>query len=507
MPNSVYRITPYDPAERAPSKYGAPALPYASREQVAAACVAAAAGFALTAGADQLLLDNPMLEGFFSHSDRSGRRGHGLAGLFPPDLSGYHDGARVPLATGLGLLRAMVLREGAWCRLHTGDGFFLHVGRSDDVYIGTGHPHEEAAARARRLGLTAERVERSPYDPALDEYEAQPAADGTFWNHLHALVTERGGVLLEEQQVANARRWHRLTKATDITAVRTRLAPRARIAVRADLSEDLDAVRTALHDSGHAVLLVQQDPDGPVRPTRVTGPRTGRTDTSFPSIADGPVRRAALVPLRSDRHPPLLAGVLPDADGVVRARWRTNPTPADERQALLASLRVGDVVTGVVASGLDDVGVHVDLDHPQGWALGFLRVPEMSWEHFDSVAEVAPIGREIRAEVLHVDFGREQVALSLKALRPDPWHAFAKTHREGDTLLGTLTKAVPFGLFVRLVPGVEGLLHAPPAPDPAAPRIGDEIAVTLAEVDLERRRIRLAPGTPPQADRDGRQPG
>lgn len=430
-----------------------------------------------------------MLEGFFSRSDTRGRRGHGLAGLFPPGPAGYHDGARVPLATGLALLRAMVLREGAWCRLHTEDGFFLHVGRRDDLYIGARHRHEEAAARARRLGLTVVRVERSPYDPALDEYDAQPAAtaDGAFWARVHTLVAERGGVLLEEQYVAGARRWHRLTDTSHIAAVRTGLTPRSRIAIWPDLTEDIDAVRTTLRNTEHLVLLVQQEPDGSIRPARIAEPWMGRTDTTHPAVPEGPGRRAGLVPLRQTEHPSLLAGALPDADGVVRTRWRTNPTPADERRALLASLRVGDAVTGVVASGLDDIGVHVDLDHPQGRALGFLRVPEMSWEHFDSVDEIVPIGREIRARILHVDFEWEQVSLSLKALRPDPWQEFARTHRQGDRLLGTLTRTVPFGLFVRLAPGVEGLIHAPAATG----TIGARIAVTLKDIDLARRRITL----------------
>lgn len=79
----VYRITPYDPAERDRAAPGSSLVPYDSRERVAAACVAAVAGFALDAGADHVTIDNPMAEGFFSFSVHSGRGGHGLAGLFP----------------------------------------------------------------------------------------------------------------------------------------------------------------------------------------------------------------------------------------------------------------------------------------------------------------------------------------------------------------------------------------------------------------------------------------
>lgn len=304
MAPSVYRITPYDPAEPpAAERHGGTAIPYASGERVAAACAEAVTGFAREAGADHLLVGSPMLEGFFSHAESRGWRGRGLTGLFPPDLSGYHDGARVPLATGLGLLRAMVLRAGAWCRLHTKDGFFLHVGQRDDIYVGGARPYPEAAARARALGLTVVPVERSPYDPALDEPDELPAADDAFWSRLHSLVAERGGVLLEERYVANAHRWHRLTDSAGIAAVRTGLAPRAVLAVWPDLTEDIDSVRATLRSAEHLVLLVQQEADGTIRPGRVAEPWMGRTDTAFPAITHGPGWRAALVPLRSAEHP------------------------------------------------------------------------------------------------------------------------------------------------------------------------------------------------------------
>ncbi|MFI1283856.1 S1 RNA-binding domain-containing protein [Streptomyces sp. NPDC020858] len=502
MTSFVYRLTPGDPAAWGAVAGGdGTALSYRARERVAAACATAAAGFARDAGAGHLVIDNPMLQGFYSFSEHQARSQPGLDGLFPADWSGYHDGARVPLDTALGLLRAMVRREGAWCRLYAEGGFFLHVGERDDVYVGGPRPLEEAAAHARALGLSVAPVEGSPYDTALDETGTQPPADGAFWTGLHRLVAERGAVLLEEQYVAHAHRWHRLTTAAQVTLARAGLTPRARLAVWPDLTDDIGAVRDAVRRGERRELLVQQDADGSFRPVRVAEPWMGRPDLAFGHIQAGPGRRATLVPLDPAEGRPLLAGVLPDADGVVRARRRTNRTPADERRTLLGSLRVGDVVTGTVASGLDDVGVHVDLDHERGSALGFLRVPEMSWEHFESVDDVAPIGRRIRAEVLHVDWGGERVSLSVKALHPDPWRLFAAAHRVGDTLPGTVVKIVPFGVFVRLAPGVEGLAHGlehglergrgPANPDRAA-ATGDAVQATLLDVDLVRRRISLS---------------
>ncbi|MEJ8640769.1 hypothetical protein WKI68_03500 [Streptomyces sp. MS1.HAVA.3] len=202
-------------------------------------------------------------------------------------------------------------------------------------------PLEEAAAHARALGLSVAPVERSPYDTALDETDRQPTADGAFWTGLHRLVAERGGVLLEEQYVAHARRWHRLTAAAQVTLVRAGLTPRARLAVWPDLTDDIGAVRDAVLRGERRELLVQQDADGSFRPVRVAEPWMGRPDLAIAPIQAGPGRRATLVPLDPAERRPLLAGVLPDADGVVRARRRTNRTPADERRTLLGSLRVG----------------------------------------------------------------------------------------------------------------------------------------------------------------------
>ncbi len=496
MPPFTYRIGPAAP------------VPYARREQMAEAAVAAAGRFARDAGVDRLTIDNPMARGFFSFADGPAPRAPELAGLFPADRpgasgpagpSGYHDGARVPLATGLALLRTMLLREGPWCRLHDESGFFLHVGERHDLYIGGPRSNPEAAAHARgRSRVTVEPVDRSPYDPALDEIDPQPPADGAFWTALHRLVAERGGVLVEERYAAGAHRWHRPTTAAGISRVRARLTPRARLAVWPDLSDDIEAVRAAVLRSERLELLVQQRSDGSSPWARIAEPWLGRTDLAHPMIGAGAGCRAGLVPLAAADRRPLLAGVLPDADGVVRVRWRTDRTPADERRTLLGSLRTGDVVTGTVVSGLDDIGVHVDLDpaagpdRDGGWGrpVGFLRVPEMSWEHFDDLDEVAPVGRRIRAEILDVDLERERVSLSVKALHPDPWRSFADTHPIGATLPATVTRTVEFGVFVRLAPGVESMVHRSELPEGTF-ESGDEVRATLLGMDLRRRRISL----------------
>ncbi|MFE2413282.1 S1 RNA-binding domain-containing protein [Kitasatospora sp. NPDC059408] len=456
-----------------------------SRESHAQACTAAVAGLALDAGVTRLTLDNPALTGFFSFSQRRvGINGDGLHGLFDYRQRGYHDGAEVPLATGLALVRAMVLRHGAWCRLDDDGGFFVHVDDEGEIYVG-GVPCSGASVeRARALGLDVDEVERSPYARELDETTDARPADDAFWAEAGALAAARGAVLLEEQYVRNGRRWHEISCAADAEAVRAKLTPRARLAVWPALSPDTDAVRAAIKRRRPVALLVEEPQLADSFPARVAERHT--------DVRKG---RAALIPVDpADRHP-LLSAELPDPDGVLRTRWRLQPTRAERLRTYLGTLWVGDRVRGVVSTGLLDVGVRVHLEGDVGRHVGFLRIPEMSWSHFDSVDDVAPLGREFEALVLNVEFEQEQVNLSMKGLLPDPWRLFADTEPVGRTFTGVVSKLFVPGALVdfRTDAGVElgGLI---PAEDvPSWVEEGSEIAVVLEELDLARRRIRLRP--------------
>ncbi|MEV6104385.1 S1 RNA-binding domain-containing protein [Streptomyces sp. NPDC051940] len=462
--------------------------------------VAAVAGLAGRAGVRELIVDNPMVDGFFRHTGVPWRGR--LPAELPDGLAGFHDGMRVPVATGLALLRVMLERRGPWCRLRTEDGFFVHVDDRCGVYVGTAGPGDEA--------LGAEHVDGSPYDPALDTVDELRPADEAFWAEVTELVAA-ATLLLEEQYVHKGFRWHVLAAPGDVEAVRAGLAPRARLALWPGPTDDWEELRAAIaRHPGPQLFVWPRRRDGAGWEGIRLAEEWMLDDHGGGAMVPGP---AAVVPmLPGDRHP-LLRAVLPDPDGVPRARWRTNPTPADDRRAYLCTLRPGDVVTGVVATGLDDIGVHVDLDHPLGAGLGFLRVPEMSWEHWESLDDVAPVGRRIRARILSVDFEFERLELSVKALQPDPWAPFCAAHLPGDVVTGTVTRLTPVGAFVRVAHGVEGILRGEggdPVDESAdagghpvahaggeALVVGDRIAVTLTEVDRGRRRIALAPAPPP----------
>src|SRR5262252_2034048 len=108
-----------------------------------------------------------------------------------------------------------------------------------------------------------------------------------------------------------------------------------------------------------------------------------------------------------------------------------------------------------VVSSIVNFGAFVDL----GGVDGLVHVSELSWKHIDHPSEVVEVGQEVTVEVLDVDLDRERVSLSLKATQEDPWRQFARTHQIGQVVPGRVTKLVPFGAFVRVQDGIEGLVH------------------------------------------------
>jgi len=183
MPSYVHRVTKYDPADRnAYGHYTGPLDSVSDHGPIEAAYLEAVEAFARESGVDRLAVRDPEIAGFVHFGLTSPEEGHGLAGLFPPDLTGYHDGAEVPLPVALELVRIMLREDGAWCLLEAEDGFFVHVGYDLYVYVGTNRPCEDAVARTATLGLFPERLDASPYDPAAREQPLSPPrpADAGF---------------------------------------------------------------------------------------------------------------------------------------------------------------------------------------------------------------------------------------------------------------------------------------------------------------------------------------
>src|SRR5688572_110401 len=196
----------------------------------------------------------------------------------------------------------------------------------------------------------------------------------------------------------------------------------------------------------------------------------------------GKVLEAKIIELDKNRNNVVLS----------RRAW-LEQTQSEVRQTFLTTLQKGQVRSGTVSSVVS-FGAFVDL----GGVDGLVHVSELSWKHIDHPSEVVEVGQEVTVEVLDVDMDRERVSLSLKATQEDPWQQFARTHQIGQVVPGKVTKLVPFGSFVRVDEGIEGLVHISELAErhveipEQVVQVGDEIFVKVIDIDLERRRISLS---------------
>jgi small subunit ribosomal protein S1 len=326
----VYRVTKYDPADRdGHGHFTGTADTVSDHGEVEAAYLRAVAAFAADTGIDHLVIREPQVPSLAHFGVEPSVDGFGLEGLFPSGRAGFHDGAQVLLHIALELVRVMLRDSGAWCRLEAEDTFAVHVGWDQYLYISSSLPCEEALARTRELGLFPERMDASPYafEAAKEEQDIQRPGDDDFWADLHRAVVTGRAEILEETYLEGASRWHHLTSDT-IDPVRVGLAPRARLAVWPPLSTDIAAVLRVLPSDG-LVEGVWQDDDGLIRSAIADEDEYVELTARIASA-----RAAALLSVHAGERVPLCTAVMTDNDGVLRARWRTEPTPSDRDWAL-----------------------------------------------------------------------------------------------------------------------------------------------------------------------------
>jgi len=175
-----------------------------------------------------------------------------------------------------------------------------------------------------------------------------------------------------------------------------------------------------------------------------------------------------------------------------RRAW-LEETQKEQREEFLVNLKPGELRRGVVSSVVN-FGAFVDL----GGMDGLVHVSELSWKHVDHPSTVVQVGDEIEVQVLDVDLDKERISLSLKATQQDPWQEFANAHRVGELVYGRVTKLVPFGAFVQVGEGIEGLVHISEMavhhvdlPEQVVTP-GEELWVKIIDIDLQRRRISLS---------------
>ncbi len=139
-------------------------------------------------------------------------------------------------------------------------------------------------------------------------------------------------------------------------------------------------------------------------------------------------------------------------------------------------------------------GAFVDL----GGMDGLVHVSELSWQHVNHPGELVNVGDKVKVKILEIDRERERISLSIRQTTDDPWDVFATENEVGDVVDGVVTKTVPFGAFVSVADGVEGLVHVSEiamhrveSPELEL-SIGQTVRVKITEKDDERRRVSLS---------------
>ncbi|NMF98642.2 30S ribosomal protein S1 [Aromatoleum toluolicum] len=178
---------------------------------------------------------------------------------------------------------------------------------------------------------------------------------------------------------------------------------------------------------------------------------------------------------------------------VVSRRAVLEETMGEEREKLLANLKEGTVVKGIVKN-ITDYGAFVDL----GGIDGLLHITDLAWRRVRHPSEVLNVGDEIDAKVLKFDQEKNRVSLGLKQLGEDPWVGIARRYPQGTRLFGKVTNITDYGAFVEVEQGIEGLVHVSEMDwtnknihPTKVVQLGDEVEVMILEIDEDRRRISL----------------
>ena len=165
----------------------------------------------------------------------------------------------------------------------------------------------------------------------------------------------------------------------------------------------------------------------------------------------------------------------------------------EDRAYLMKELEVGQVRMGIVKN-IADFGAFVDL----GGIDGLLHITDMAWERIGHPSEMVSIDQEIEVKVLHIDREKQKIALGLKQKDRNPWDNVAVKYPVESVHMGEVVNVMSYGAFVKLEPGIEGLVHISEMswtkrvnhPSELV-NIGDKIEVKILNVDTEGQQLSL----------------
>ncbi len=273
---------------------------------------------------------------------------------------------------------------------------------------------------------------------------------------LDAIEDENGMVVLSKQQAEQQRNWDEVLDSYGEGGV---IEGVVRARVRGGLIVDADGIDAFLPGSQIDVVPVHNTDS-------LIGNRY-----EFRIIKISPERRNIILSRRE----------------LIEERLR------EKKRALLETIAPGQRCHGRVKN-ITDFGAFVDLDGLDG----LLHITDMSWGRIRHPSEVVSVGDELEVIILDVDRDRERVSLGLKQIQENPWDDLETRYPVGSRLRGKVVNIVPYGAFVELEPGVEGLVHVSEmswtkrvarAADVVS--AGDEVDVVVLNINKDEQKIAL----------------
>lgn len=159
--------------------------------------------------------------------------------------------------------------------------------------------------------------------------------------------------------------------------------------------------------------------------------------------------------------------------------------------ALVVDSSLPAKITGVVPFGAF-AKVSITRDGQTQEIEGLIHISEIAWEKVDNPGDYLKVGDSVKVKVIGIDRDTGKVTLSLKQLLPDPWEHVLDMFEKDSTVKGTVSRATPYGIFVTLSPGVEGLIHISKVAPGAEPKAGDEITCIIEDIKPDQRKISLS---------------
>lgn len=152
----------------------------------------------------------------------------------------------------------------------------------------------------------------------------------------------------------------------------------------------------------------------------------------------------------------------------------------------LSKLKTNDTLKGIV-SGIAPFGIFVDIEGLEG----LVHISEIAWEKVENPANLFKVGNKVEVLVLDVNQDEGKLNLSIKRLTPDPWKNILDRYPPESTVKGKVVRIAPYGVFVHVETGIEGLVHISKIPAGEEPKVGKELECIVEKVDPIKRKISL----------------